>query len=101
LELPALEVLDLSRNRVSDIPLNITRLSNLKVLALQGNLIQTVPHSLSDMEGLQVIKLENNPLISPLAEILTDGSSDGYVTTARIKLWLSANQAREQELTVV
>jgi hypothetical protein len=65
LQLPSLEILDLSRNRIRTLPDGIRNMTSLKVLALQRNLIERLPTCLGEMSTLRVLKVNENPLIFP------------------------------------
>jgi Leucine-rich repeat (LRR) protein len=64
-----LEILDVSRNRITVIPPEIANLTSLKVLAIAKNRIEELPVSLGDINSLQVLKLDGNPLRFPPPEI--------------------------------
>jgi Leucine-rich repeat (LRR) protein len=68
LRLEALEILDLSRNRIKVLPEEIGNLKALKVLAISRNRIQRLPLSLGDLPRLQLLKFDENPLIFPPPE---------------------------------
>jgi Leucine-rich repeat (LRR) protein len=65
LQLPSLEILDLSRNKLRTIPDEIRNLSSLKVLSLDRNRIERLPVCLGEMNTLVVLKVEDNPLVFP------------------------------------
>jgi hypothetical protein len=69
-QVPSLEILDISRNKLTGIPDSIRRLSNLKVLSIAKNLIRKLPSCFGDMKDLRIIKFEGNPLVFPPQEIL-------------------------------
>ncbi|KZZ92769.1 RAM signaling pathway, SOG2 [Ascosphaera apis ARSEF 7405] len=68
--LPYLEILDLSRNRITEIPERISQLTSLRVLSIMQNMISDLPDELSGMTQLQVLKLTGNPLKPALKKIL-------------------------------
>jgi Leucine-rich repeat (LRR) protein len=59
-EFSALQVLDLSNNRLGELSGNIGRLTQLKVLNLSQNQLQTLPQSLTALGELQKLNLTNN-----------------------------------------
>lgn len=61
----SLEILDLGRNQLRNLPPDIARLTSLKVFAVQKNLIKELPLCLADMGSLQMIKLDGNPIVFP------------------------------------
>jgi hypothetical protein len=67
--MPSLEILDVSRNRITVIPPGIANLTSLKVLAIAKNKIEQLPVCLGDINSLQVLKLDGNPLKFPPPEV--------------------------------
>jgi Leucine-rich repeat (LRR) protein len=67
-EMPALEILDLSKNHISSFPLISGRLINLKVLSLTNNKIYSLPEYLVDFNALKVFKVDNNPIEWPVSQ---------------------------------
>lgn len=67
--MPSLEILDVSRNRITVIPPKIANLTSLKVLAIAKNRIEELPVCLGDINSLQVLKLDGNPLKFPPPEV--------------------------------
>ena len=74
--LPQLEILDLSRNRLSRIPEETKNMKSLRVLSVLNNNIDDVPFCLGYLDTLKVLKLAGNPLTHDLKRIVdgTDGS---------------------------
>ena len=66
--MPALEILDLSKNRIASFPLVPGRLVNLKVLSLTNNKLYTLPEYMVKFEALKVFKVDNNPIEWPVSE---------------------------------
>ena len=56
----SLEVLDLSNNRLSDLPEDLTRLKNLKILFASNNGFSHVPDVLGQMSKLEMIGFKHN-----------------------------------------
>jgi len=69
-DLRSLEILDLGRNKLRELPPEIVKLSSLKVFAVQKNMISELPLCLADMASLQVLKLDGNPITFPPLELL-------------------------------
>lgn len=69
--MPALEILDLSKNRLTTFPDQPGRLSLLKVLSLTNNKIYTLPIYLTKFEALKVFKVDNNPIEWPVSHTST------------------------------
>lgn len=88
-DLRSLEILDLGRNQLRELPLEISRLTSLKVFAVQKNLIRELPLCLAEMGSLQMIKLDGNPIVFPPKEILSVPASspphDGYLKETEVK----------------
>ena len=61
-----LEVLDLSDNRLTEIPNEITKLEKLKTLNLSKNRLKTLPEHMESMESLQELDLSNNKSLREL-----------------------------------
>ena len=59
-ELPQLQVLCLSDNRLKEVPSDIIRLARLRTLDLSGNLLQSLPLSLPGLSALQEVNLSGN-----------------------------------------
>jgi Leucine-rich repeat (LRR) protein len=69
LSMPSLEILDVSRNKITVIPEGIANLTSLKVLAIAKNKIEKLPVCLGDINSLQVLKLDANPLKFPPPDV--------------------------------
>lgn len=107
-KLPLLEILDLSRNKISHIPEEIKRLSSLRVLSIMQNRLDDLPFGISEMNKLQILKVAGNPLRYPLRRVLetseteiapstmTDNEKEVAVT-AELKRFLKTRQLNEQD----
>jgi hypothetical protein len=71
-----LEILDLSRNKIKEIPDEISKLKSLRVLSVMQNRLEDLPVGLSEMPKLQVIKCAGNPLRAPLRAILEETEAE-------------------------
>lgn len=69
-DLPQLEHLDLSDNRLPEIPEDITNMESLRFLALMNNKIEYLPTCLKDLGSLTMIKISGNPLRSEYTAII-------------------------------
>ncbi|KAH0565846.1 hypothetical protein GP486_000769 [Trichoglossum hirsutum] len=69
-QIPFLEILDISRNKLRVLPPEISNLTSLKVLSIHKNRIERLPQCLGDINSLQVLKLDNNPIVFPPREVL-------------------------------
>lgn len=71
LQLSKLEILDLSKNRMSEIPEAIKGMTSLKFLAVSRNFLTRLPLALGDMPQLSKLKIDDNRIVfPPLDEIL-------------------------------
>lgn len=76
LQLSKLEILDLSKNRITSIPEGIKRMTSLKFLAVARNKIERLPLALGDMPSLSKLKFDDNPIVfPPLDEVLKPTSA--------------------------
>ncbi|MCF8463548.1 MAG: leucine-rich repeat domain-containing protein [Flavobacteriales bacterium] len=66
---PNLQWLDLSKNRLVDIPSNIGLLKNLKKLILYKNKIESLPPQIGELENLQELIINQNELVTLPEEI--------------------------------
>jgi len=74
-KLPLLEILDISRNKISHLPEEIKKLTSLRVLSVMQNRLEDLPLGLSEMSKLQILKVAGNPLKAPLRQALEDSES--------------------------
>ena len=106
LQLSKLEILDLSKNRITSIPEGIRKLSSLKFLAVARNKITRLPLALGDMPSLSKLKFDENPIVfPPLEEILRPTSSRGQASAEtgeekdvcqKVKRYLKQQSMRER-----
>ena len=75
--MPALEILDISRNKIKKLPATPGTLVNLKVFSFAKNRVRRLPNWLGRMPQLKMLKLDHNPLEWPPKEILQLPSSSG------------------------
>lgn len=73
--LPQLEILDLSRNNVNEVPEEIDKMKALRVFAIQHNKIESLPLGLGDISTLRMLKVTGNPL-KPALKSIVEGSDD-------------------------
>lgn len=69
-DLPTLEILDLSKNKIQSFPASPGRLDRLKVLSLTSNKLYTLPSYLASFSELRVLKVDLNPIEWPPREVL-------------------------------
>ena len=62
-----LEILDVGFNNLQYLPQNMSALASLKVLSLNANNIQSLPPQIADLPSLLILELNNNPLKLPAA----------------------------------
>lgn len=74
--LPLLEILDLSRNKINSLPEEISKLTSLRVLSIMQNRLDELPLGLSDMSKLQILKIAGNPLRYPLRRVLESSEAE-------------------------
>ena len=60
--LPKLEYLDLSKNKLSVLPSNISHFSCLQTLLLDENQLEDLPISIKEMSELQFLSIQNNQI---------------------------------------
>jgi hypothetical protein len=64
--LPNLEEVDLSFNRLKELPPQLTQWKNLRVLQVNNNLLEYIsPRVVLGMRNLQVLECRDNPLLQP------------------------------------
>jgi len=68
-DLAALEILDLSSNKITNLPKSVGNLKSLKKLKLDSNEIETIPESIIKLESLEDIDLRKNKIHIFLTEI--------------------------------
>ena len=71
--LPQLEILDLSRNKLTRVPDEIKEMKTLRVLSLLSNYIGEIPSCVGFLDSLRILKLTGNPLRGNLKKIV-DGN---------------------------
>ena len=68
-EFPNLQLLDLSRNRIREVPPEIGMLKKLKKLILERNKIESLPAEIGELEDLRELVINRNELITLPTEI--------------------------------
>lgn len=76
--MPALEILDFSKNELSSLPEQPGHLVKLKVLSLTSNKIHTLPSYLVEFAVLKVFKVDQNPVEWPVCHFILFGNN--YIT---------------------
>ncbi|GAA6060602.1 hypothetical protein JCM10212_004581 [Sporobolomyces blumeae] len=111
-EMPSIEILDISRNKIRKLPQNPGTLVNLKVFSVAKNRVKRLPTWFTSMTHLKVLKLDHNPLEWPPREITTfqtTGSISGQPMSKQeeademqrwlpaLMRWLRENKDKEVE----
>ena len=101
-----LQVLEFSRNELTQIPEAIRGMESLRFFSVVGNRLQRLPYSLGFLDGLAILRIAENPLndslraqvetaatlISPASHILGENEKDRRVTQ-KIKEYLKSEAA--------
>lgn len=76
-----LKAINLSDNRIEELPYRIGELKCLKELILRNNKLQSLPYSLALLPSLKVIEVSGNPIKVPPIEIVKKGRKEilGYL----------------------
>lgn len=107
--LPQLEILDLSRNKLTKVPDEIKEMKTLRVLSLLNNNIGEIPSCVGFLDTLRIVKLAGNPLkgnlksivdgndaaSSPPLTALADNEKEAIVTR-KIKKFLKSEAAANE-----
>lgn len=75
--MPSLEILDVSKNEIEQLPEDPGRLVRLRVLSLSNNKLRVLPGYLAYFANLRVLKVENNPIEWPPADVIQSRESAG------------------------
>lgn len=65
-----MEILDLSRNKISEVPDEIEQMKALRVFSIQHNNIGDLPLCIGSINTLRMLKLTGNPLTPKLKRIV-------------------------------
>lgn len=80
--LPQLEILDLSRNKLTRVPDEIKEMKTLRVLSLLNNNIGEIPPCVGFLDTLRIVKLAGNPLRGNLKNIVDGNDTASSPLTA-------------------
>lgn len=69
LEFKNLQVLDVSFNQLTDLPIGLASLNSLTELYINKNSFNTIPDVVYNLQGLKVLNIGNNPIIEIPARI--------------------------------
>ena len=109
LQLTKLEILDLSKNRITSIPEDIKKLTSLRFLAVSRNRITRLPYALGEMSSLGKLKYDDNPIEFPPPEALqmsVDSSASAFEAERekdicqKVKRFLRAAAVKDKLRTV-
>ncbi|KAL7748370.1 hypothetical protein RI367_006332 [Sorochytrium milnesiophthora] len=74
--LSSLETLDVSRNKITQLPNDLQQLGNsLKTLVLSHNAVARIPQFVAHMGQLRVLKADHNPLVFPPHHVMQKSNS--------------------------
>ena len=68
--LTQLQILEISRNRLTEVPDEIESMKALRVLSIQNNDIRDLPNCLGSINALKMLKLTGNPWEPGIKRIL-------------------------------
>ncbi len=77
--MPSLEILDVSKNDITELPEDPGRLVQLRVFSLTRNKLGRLPGYLAHFANLRVLKVEENPITWPVS--FRDEHGDGAVSS--------------------
>ena len=100
--MPALEVLEIGRNKINRLPSQPGSLVNLRVLSIYKNKITRLPSYFTQFNSLEVLRCEQNPLEWPPKQVIdTEGSTPDFVSF--LKRWMQdpLNNERKRSLDEV
>ncbi|KFW97250.1 Leucine-rich repeat-containing protein 59, partial [Phalacrocorax carbo] len=94
--------LDLSKNRLQQLPLDFGRLVNLQHLDLLNNRLVTLPVSFAQLKNLKWLDLKDNPLDPVLAKVAGDCLDEKQCKQAAVKVLqhmkvIQAEQDRQRQ----
>ncbi|KAK6339103.1 RAM signaling network component, variant 2 [Orbilia brochopaga] len=87
----SLEILDISRNKIRELPQDFGHLIKLKILSISKNRIRVLPSYIAQMDELKVLKIDHNPIsgLPPdLYELEEEAESDKEAWLERLKSFL-------------
>ena len=73
--LPQIEIVDISRNKITEVPDEIEHLKALRVFSIQYNDVKDLPFCLANITTLRMLKVTGNPLNPVLQRIIDDSDS--------------------------
>ncbi|SCV69726.1 BQ2448_1120 [Microbotryum intermedium] len=85
-EMPSLEILDISRNKIKRLPASPGTLVNLKVFSIAKNRVKRLPIWFSALTHLKVLKVDHNPLEWPPKDVAAFPSSSTTGTGSNSKI---------------
>ncbi|KAM9922476.1 hypothetical protein OXX59_005802 [Metschnikowia pulcherrima] len=82
-KLRGLRVLDLSRNRIGEVPPELGLCYNLRYLYLFDNNIKTLPHQFRNLIDLLFLGIEGNPIDLNIANLIAEKGTKALITHFR------------------
>lgn len=96
-----LSILDVSRNKIKELPIDPGNLINLKVFACSRNKISLLPVWISEMSQIKLLKIENNPLRNVPRELLENAAGDDWLDKLKQHLKQSNEELPDQREPLV
>ncbi|KAG8903222.1 RAM signaling network component [Tulasnella sp. 403] len=98
--MPSLEILDISRNKLKRLPSRSGTLKNLRVFSFTKNRVERLPSYFSEFVRLRMLKIEHNPIEWPPARVLRrtqDGDEGMEAWIQDLQAWFKNNPDEEQQ----
>ncbi|KAG8979387.1 RAM signaling network component [Tulasnella sp. 425] len=96
--MPSLEILDISRNKLRRMPPRPGTLKNLRVFSFTRNKVERIPTYFAEFNRLRMLKIEHNPIEWPPGRVLRrteDGDEAMEHWIRDLQAWLRANPEDE------
>lgn len=81
--LKELEILNLSGNKLTRVPVQLCKCYKLRELDLSDNLLNFIPLELGNLINLEIVNLDKNPLLEPFASIYKNRGGIGLIAFCR------------------
>ncbi|KAG9048760.1 RAM signaling network component [Tulasnella sp. UAMH 9824] len=102
--MPSLEILDISRNKLRRMPPRPGTLKNLRVFSFTRNKVERIPTYFSEFNRLRMLKIEHNPIEWPPGRVLRrteDGDEAMEHWIRDLQAWLRANPEDDHQVQIV